>query len=256
MICLYFVSLFLVSLLSNMISFPKNKKRRTAIIFIALLLLSFFCFLKIDQNYFKVNAPTRTELDRQNFKKESFGDKDEHIFGRLKVSDDLNKNNGESNEPADKTDIVAEKDLPKRLEIPKLGINANIQYVGLNSGGEMGVPSNGSDVAWFNLGTRPGKVGSAVIAGHLDDRNGRPAVFWDVDKLAAGDAVYVIDGNNNKKRFRVVSLEKYKTGTAPVERIFGANDGIYLNLITCGGVWDNAKNNYTERLVVFTEHSE
>ena len=242
-----------------MISYPKNKKRRIVVFFFALLLAAFFCFLKIGQDSFKVNAPTRTELGRQNLT-ELLADKNKRLsanYGRLEVSDDLNKNNGESNEPADKadkTDVVAEKDLPKRLEIPKLGVNAKVQYVGLNSDGEMDVPSNGSDVAWFNLGSLPGEIGSAVIAGHLDDRNGRPAVFWNVHKLVAGDNVYVIDGNNNKKRFRVISLEKYETGTAPMEKIFGANDGIYLNLITCGGVWNNAKNNYTERLVVFMEY--
>ena len=175
---------------------------------------------------------------------------EENYYGSL-------SKDGDGNKPENNTANTGDqRELPKLLEIPKLGVSANVQYVGLNSGGEMGVPSNGSAVAWFNLGVIPGEIGSAVIAGHLDDRNGRPAVFWDVPKLEIGDAVFAVDGGNNKKCFRVTSLEKYKTGGAPMERIFGANDGIYLNLITCGGVWNKAENNYTERLVVYTEYSE
>ena len=118
----------------------------------------------------------------------------------------------------------------------------------------MGVPSNDWGVAWFNLGPKPGEIGSAVIAGHLDSKSGQPAVFWNLDKLGIGDYIYITDGNNNKKSFQIISFEKYGTETAPMEKIFGASDGAYLNLITCGGVWDKAKNNYSERFVVFTEY--
>ena len=238
--------------------FLKNKKRRTVAIILALLLAAFFCFLKVDQNYFKVLAPERTESDRQNLDKEldnKDDKKDEQFFGRLEVSGDSNKSADKTNSENKTADANITKELPRRLEIPKLGVNARVQYVGLNSNGEMGAPSNGDDVAWFNLGTKPGEVGSAVIAGHLDDKNGHPAVFWNIHKLKVGDDVYIIDGNGNKKHFRVISLEKYKTGAAPMKKIFGSNDGIYLNLITCGGVWDKTKNNYTERLVVFTKYS-
>ena len=247
-----------------MISFPKNKKRRIVVIFFALLLAAFFCFLKIDQNSLDVFAPARPEFGRQNLI-EKLADKNEQLsanYGKLEISGGLGED-GAPNNATDKTnsenktaDANIAKELPRLLEIPKLGISAKVQHVGLNSDEEMDVPSNGGDVAWFNLGTKPGEIGSAVIAGHLDDRNGRPAVFWDVRKLEIGDAVFTVDGGGDKKRFRVVSLERYETGTAPVERIFGLSGGIYLNLITCGGVWDRAKNNYTERFVVFTEYWE
>ncbi|MCK5122725.1 MAG: sortase [Candidatus Pacebacteria bacterium] len=152
------------------------------------------------------------------------------------------------------TGIIENKELPQKLEIPKLGINTRIQDVGLDANQKMKTPSNNTDVAWFNLGPKPGEIGSAVIVGHLDTKSSQPAVFWDLHKLKAGDDVFVIDGENNKKRFQVIFSEKYGTETAPMEKIFGADDGIYLNLITCGGVWDKAKNNYSERVVVFTEY--
>ena len=133
-------------------------------------------------------------------------------------------------------------------------INAEVQYVGLNSENEMDVPSNNDNVAWFSLGVIPGERGSAVIAGHLNGRSGEPAIFWDLHKLEIGNDIYVVDNGEDEKRFQVTDIEKYKTNSAPMEKIFGLNNGTYLNLITCGGKWDRTENTYDERLVVFAEY--
>lgn len=149
--------------------------------------------------------------------------------------------------------VKKNENLPKRFEIPKLGISTNIQLVGLNSAGDMDVPNNNSDVVWFHLGTKPGETGSAVIAGHLDSKYGKPAVFWNLKNLTKGDAVYVLDSNGEKKKFEVMYAEKYDSDQAPMEKIFGADNGAFLNLITCNGVWDKSEKNYNERLVVYTK---
>ncbi len=149
--------------------------------------------------------------------------------------------------------VEKNENLPKRFEIPKLGIATNIQLVGLNSAGEMDVPNNNKDVAWFHLGTKPGDVGSAVIAGHLDSKSGTPAIFWNLKSLTKSDVVYVVDSNGKKNKFEVMYTEKYNSEEAPMEKIFGADDGAFLNLITCNGVWDKSEKNYNERLVVYTK---
>jgi len=244
-----------------MIKYFKNKKRRIAIILFVLLLLTFFLYLKIEQN--PVDISSSLQLEKTFLKNED--EQTPSHYGEFETSG-LKNDNGrdealphfyEENNSVDKpanTTVNASKELPVLLEIPKIGVSANVQSVGLNSKNEMGVPSNDWDVAWYNLGTKPGKIGSAVIAGHLDSQTGQPAVFWNLDKLGIGDEIFVTDGGNNKKSFQVISVVKYETGTAPMEKIFGSNDGVYLNLITCGGVWDKAKNNYSERFVVFAEY--
>ena len=196
--------------------------------------------------------------DRQELMINSKKTESKEFFGMFSNDDNINNNTATVpttiiKKPA--TKITENKELPIKLEIPKLGINTGIQYVGLDSSGKMKVPSNNSAVAWFNLGPKPGEIGSAVIVGHLDTKSSQPAVFWNLHKLKAGDKIFVVDGNNNKKHFQVISSEKYGTETAPLEKIFGADDGAYLNLITCGGVWDKAENNYSERFVVFTEYT-
>ncbi len=143
--------------------------------------------------------------------------------------------------------------LPERLIIPSLGLEAKIQPVGLTAAGEMSAPNNPEEAAWFKLGTRPGQIGSAVIAGHLDSAKGEEAVFWNLRKLRKESEVYIIDDKNNRVRFKVTGSELYDAENVSLESIFGRSDKARLNLITCGGVWNKEKNNYSKRLVVFTE---
>ncbi|GAJ99979.1 class F sortase [Geomicrobium sp. JCM 19055] len=66
---------------------------------------------------------------------------------------------------------------PTSISIPTLNIDAPIVEVGQLDNGQMGVPDNGDDVGWYEPGTKPGGIGNAVLAGHVDDRTG-PAVFF------------------------------------------------------------------------------
>lgn len=144
---------------------------------------------------------------------------------------------------------------PVRLIIPAIGVNANIQSVGLfwSGDGDMSIPTNFTDVAWYNGGPRPGMPGSAVIDGHLDGRNVREAVFYNLGNLIPGDIVEVVDQGGSILQFQVIRLETYDYN-ATTSDIFTSNgSGTYLNLITCAGDWIKGKNIYNERVVVFTQ---
>ncbi len=143
--------------------------------------------------------------------------------------------------------------LPVRLEIPKLGINTTIESVGLDIDGKMGVPASIETVGWFNLGSKPGEQGNAVIDGHLDTITGAPAVFYNLNLLEIGDLITVTDDKNQKFVFRVTDKKIYKYDLFPVEEIFGEHLKPQLNLITCEGYFDNYIQNYTHRTVVFSE---
>lgn len=141
--------------------------------------------------------------------------------------------------------------LPMRLTIPSININASIQNEGVTPQGAMGVPNNIVDVGWFDLGPRPGEVGSAVIAGHFDGENGEAGVFANLSKLKAGDKLYIQDSNGKTTIFVVQKSSTYNPGYA--ENVFSSNNGAHLNLITCDGIWDITKKSYTKRLVVFAD---
>lgn len=149
--------------------------------------------------------------------------------------------------------IEAQKDsqkLPIRLVIPVINVSARIQQVGVTSKGEMDVPSVVTDAGWFRFGSRPGEVGSAVIAGHLDGQNGEAGVFSNLNKLKKGDKIFIKDDKDNSITFVVRESRIYSVGYA--EEVFSDNSGRHLNLVTCDGVWDEGKKSYSKRLVVFT----
>lgn len=143
--------------------------------------------------------------------------------------------------------------LPVRLKIPNLNVDAPFEYVGLTPDGAMDVPKERANVAWFNLGQRPGENGSAVIAGHYGWKNGKASVFDNLYKLHKGDKLYIEDENGATLTFVVRESRRYDP-EADASDVFGSSDGKpHLNLITCEGVWDEASKTYSKRLVVFTD---
>ena len=157
-------------------------------------------------------------------------------------------------EQFERPDIIRE--LPARLLIPALEIDTAVQHIGLapDNSGEMDVPSNFTDVGWYEHGVRPGMYGSAVIAGHLDGRDVPEAVFYDLHTLQVGDEVIITGVDSMEDVFIVVRIETY-AHDVPTDEVFVSSDGVArLNLITCSGAWMARENVYTERTVVFTEH--
>lgn len=139
-----------------------------------------------------------------------------------------------------------------RLKIPSINVDALVEYVGLTKAGAMDVPKSPDTVAWYDLGPRPGEVGNAVFAGHYGWKNGREAVFDDLDKVRVGDKIYVEDDKGESIVFEVKSTRIYdREAIAP--EVFLSSNGIHLNLITCTGDWDKIENSHTKRLVVFAD---
>lgn len=145
---------------------------------------------------------------------------------------------------------------PVRLIIPKIRVNAAVEQVGLTPAGAMGAPKERSNVAWFNLGTRPGESGSAVIAGHYGWKDAKGSAFDGLYKLRHGDTISVEDSTGTRVSFVVREIRRYAdTDSAP--DVFGSSDGkAHLNLVTCEGTWNPLTKSYSRRLVVFADKEE
>ena len=146
---------------------------------------------------------------------------------------------------------AAASNLPRRLRVPRLRIDAVVEHVGLAPDGSMDVPKRYDTVGWYKLGSRPGDAGSAVMAGHLDSKTG-PAIFWKLGDLRPGDELSIVNDDGAERRFAVEASERYRFDAAPLERIFAATDRARLNLITCSGTFDRGSQNYDLRLVVYS----
>lgn len=149
-----------------------------------------------------------------------------------------------------------EAGVPVQLTIPSLGLNVAVEQTALAADGSMGVPKKPRNVAWYELGPRPGESGNAVIAGHVNWKRGATAAFADLRLVKPGDQVTVKDSRGISVTF-VVRESRMYAADADASAIFAPSDNRpHLNLITCDGSWDEKTEQYSERLVVFADKSE
>jgi Sortase domain len=138
---------------------------------------------------------------------------------------------------------------PERVRIPDIGVDAPLELLQLLADGSLDAPKAWADGGWYADGTRPGDVGPAVIAGHVDSRSG-PAVFYKLDKVRVGAVVEVLEGGRWLP-FRVTSVGRYPKNAFPTAQVYGPTPDAQLRLITCGGEFDRAHSSYLDNTVVY-----
>ena len=150
--------------------------------------------------------------------------------------------------------VSIDPDVPVRVMIPEIDVDARVENVGLTSDGDMDAPKKPEDIAWYEPGPRPGEVGSAVLAGHYGTwENGDQGVFNDLHTLQKGDEISVEDGRGTTTTFVVRESRRFDP-EADASAVFFSDDGkSHLNLITCEGDWDKTSQSYSKRLVVFAD---
>lgn len=146
--------------------------------------------------------------------------------------------------------------LPAVLRIPVIAVDALIEKVGLTKDGSMAIPKDPLHLGWYAMGPRPGQTGSAVIAGHLNWLGGADGVLMDLHKVKPGDTFAVEDADGQLVHFVVRETKLYDADADGTE-VFVSTDGkAHLNIVTCAGVWRKTDQQYTKRLVVFTDKVE
>ncbi len=138
------------------------------------------------------------------------------------------------------------------LVIPRLGINAPVEPVGVTANGDMATSSSLERIAWYKDGTHPGTTGNSVFAGHF----GGPAqngIFRQLSQLQNGDEVDVKQSNGVEYKYKVYKVQPYAVKDVPLQELFGKTSKKHLNLITCYGNWNNSNWTYDQRLIAYTE---
>lgn len=138
---------------------------------------------------------------------------------------------------------------PIKFSIPTLNINTKIQEVGITKKGNIASPRNFIDVGWYKYGTLPGKAGTAIIDGHVDNGLAFPGVFSNLKNIQIGDDVYVETKESDNLHFVVSQIETYNYN-ARTNDIFIQSDHPRLVLITCTGNWIPNLRTHDKRLVV------
>ncbi|MEV4541070.1 class F sortase [Micromonospora echinaurantiaca] len=138
---------------------------------------------------------------------------------------------------------------PNRVRVPRIGVDAPLTVLGLDASGALAAPSDFDTAGWYGGGPAPGDPGPAVIAGHLDSRDG-PAVFARLGELRPGDRVQVWRGDRVVS-FRVTGTLRAGKDRFPTTAVYGPTPGPELRLVTCGGDFDRRRGHYRDNLVVF-----
>jgi sortase (surface protein transpeptidase) len=143
---------------------------------------------------------------------------------------------------------------PAWLSIPVIGVRTSLVDLGLRANGTLQVPSSTAVAGWYTGSPRPGTVGAAVIAGHVDSRSGLGIFFWLRD-LRPGDRIYVGRADGTMAVFTVTAVRKVAKDLFPTAAVYGPVPDPELRLITCGGVFDRSLGSYLSNIVVFARRS-
>ncbi|MFC7305452.1 class F sortase [Streptomyces monticola] len=141
---------------------------------------------------------------------------------------------------------------PVRIRIPAIQVEAPLMGLSLLPDGSLDVPP--ADVpqlaGWFQDGTSPGAVGTAVTAGHLDSATG-PAVFYRLGAVRPGQTVEVDREDGRTAVFTVDNVELVPGDAFPDAKVYGQSDRPELRVITCGGTYTRATGGYQGNTVVY-----
>jgi Sortase domain len=142
---------------------------------------------------------------------------------------------------------------PVRVDIPRLGVHADVVNIGVTPRGSLEAPplDRAMSVGWYRLGPTPGEPGAAVVLGHVDAESVGPAVFYRLGELEPGDRLSVTRSDGSQAIFTVTGGASYPKDKLPYERIFAGLDYPALRLVTCGGRFNEHKHTWESNLVVY-----
>lgn len=146
---------------------------------------------------------------------------------------------------------------PLRIKIPQLDVDSKVVPVGINPDQSMEIPSNISNIGWFELGPSPGDpFGSAVLAGHRDGAEAGRGAFYNLGELDRGDVI-TLATKSKKLSFAVTRTEVLDKRTFALrsQEIFASDGPGVLTLITCGGDYDENRGGYQANVIVTAEMS-
>lgn len=159
----------------------------------------------------------------------------------------------ESKQNADNYNWRGSADEPKKIRITKINVDAYVQKAGVDQDKKVAVPNNVHLAGWFADSQKPGRNGLSIISGHVTGRT-TDGVFKDLGNLKNGDEFEIELGNGEIKRYKVIDTKQVKEADS-AGILFSQNPKVksQLNLITCGGSFDDSSDQYEDRIIVSGE---
>lgn len=156
--------------------------------------------------------------------------------------------------PKAKAAYTVPADHPRQLHIPSIGVDANILSLGVLDDGSMAAPATGWDIGWYDQSSLPGTdKGALLLDGHVNNTLGTPGVLFKLHTMQAGDVITVERGDKTFVDYEVVRVEQKAIKDVDMTSMMkSAEPGKQgLNIITCGGTYDHAKQTFLDRILVY-----
>ncbi|MGW5307821.1 sortase domain-containing protein [Streptomyces griseoluteus] len=144
--------------------------------------------------------------------------------------------------------------VPREFSIPRLGVEASVDAVGVTGAGQVVVPEDPQRVGWYRFSPVPGApAGSSVIVGHVDSEGRGLGVLAALNDVRPGDTARVSGSEGLAVEYRVVSRRTVAKDGLGASGAFRVDGRAVLTLITCTGPYDAGKGGYQKNLVVTAE---
>lgn len=152
------------------------------------------------------------------------------------------------------TDYNVGSDMPRLIRMPSIKAEGFVQQVGVDAKiNQMATPSSIHMAGWYINSVKPGDDGLSIMDGHVSGYYS-PGIFKDIKKLHANETFLIENGDHSTRTFKVVRVSSYPLEEA-AKQLFIRDPSIkqQLNLITCGGAFNKATQQYQERVIVVAE---
>ncbi|MER7870112.1 class F sortase [Streptomyces cellulosae] len=166
---------------------------------------------------------------------------------------DAGRPSGTAPPPSAAEPAAVRQAAPARVLVPGVGLDAQVEGVGVTPRGDMTVPDDPAVAGWYRYGPAPGSPeGSAVLVGHLDSETGDLGEFAALRDVRAGDTVEVRRDGAEPVVYRVTARTTVPKDELPPSA-FRRTGPPVLTLITCAPPFEPERGGYTANLVLTAE---
>jgi hypothetical protein len=148
---------------------------------------------------------------------------------------------------------ILSRSLPMHLAVPAIGVDSDLDRIGLDATGKIQTPplARDSHPYWLTVSPAPGQLGPATIVGHVDSATNGPAVFFRLGDLRQRDTISVTRADGVVAVFQVEKIVEYPKAQFPTHAVYGNTDNAALRLITCGGIFNPSVRSYEDNIVAY-----
>lgn len=134
------------------------------------------------------------------------------------------------------------------VEMPAVGIDADVLAVGTAEDGQMELPEDPNVVGWYRFGPTAGAgAGSIVLAAHVDSRRYGIGQLARLTEAEIGDEIEVRT-SGDVHTYVVTDVQVIPKAELPTTEVFSRDGDERLLLITCAGDFDGA--HYLDNAIV------